>query len=723
MIQSAGLDSNWLLGCAAFGILVLVGLQLRAGAYVRSKNNAEAVAALFIAVLAAIISFWISGWSILTSQDEIGFLPFPSSLTYSGRTGEPAFFVFGAMLAALAAASIAATSFERLQRFVTPALALMVGGLVLPLASYWTGSGFLARAGFVDPAGLLTMHLVIGFGGLGLVLVAGPRQGAFGGDPFSVPTFAPPMLGVGTVMLFLGWLGLRATALGGDGVRIAELVTHVLLAAAAAGLVLSFLLTRRRAIVAIKDAINGAVASGLLAALLSEVASPSVAILSGLIGAAFAVGIRRLLTSLEIDDSLGIVQIHAGPAIWGAVQLALTAHGPLARDGHGPEARLLVELGGAAIVAAFSFLAVGGLAYAFRRGGGLRVSPDIEQRGFNSAVFGFRSDMAILLGRIGLYRATADIAELVDLREGEIARMARDYNHSVERFRNAFRRARRGLDVAEDPTPMPPTRLRALEHEEDELKITAEEVNLVADQVNNALPLLVAPARPREAMLRMLHGAFEAPIRDLADLERRIRVEQDFDTIEAAIETARERSAQLARRLSTLVEFADVITAHALPRRTRVDLRDLLGELARDLGPRAQAMNILLAYSIEDGLEPVSAHAASLRKIMNKLLDNAIRFNQDGGIVEISASRHQQDAVRIVVSDTGSGMTAEQLRRIHQPFAAADSNPGAGLMLSLIDRLIALHGGRLEVTSKTGIGTRFEILLPTDAGAPVTKAG
>ena len=71
------------------------------------------------------------------------------------------------------------------------------------------------------------------------------------------------------------------------------------------------------------------------------------------------------------------------------------------------------------------------------------------------------------------------------------------------------------------------------------------------------------------------------------------------------------------------------------------------------------------------------------------------------------------DGVQIVVSDTGIGIAPEELPRVRQKFYQTDpSNPGSGIGLSLVDEIVRLHGGRLDIDSEPGVGTTVTVTLP-----------
>ncbi len=120
--------------------------------------------------------------------------------------------------------------------------------------------------------------------------------------------------------------------------------------------------------------------------------------------------------------------------------------------------------------------------------------------------------------------------------------------------------------------------------------------------------------------------------------------------------------------------------------------------------------------------EPVQvmAEARRLAQVLVHLLSNAIKFNRPGGVAEVSCEL-VDDEVRIRVRDNGHGLSAQQLQQLFQPFirlgAEAARQPGAGLGLVVVQRLVRRQQGRIELTSTPGEGTCAEVCLQA-AGTP-----
>jgi signal transduction histidine kinase len=127
----------------------------------------------------------------------------------------------------------------------------------------------------------------------------------------------------------------------------------------------------------------------------------------------------------------------------------------------------------------------------------------------------------------------------------------------------------------------------------------------------------------------------------------------------------------------------------------------------------AQEKQIIVTTALSSDLV-VRADRNRLRQVLVNLLDNAIKYSASGGRVEISAEA-RADEVMIMVTDTGTGIPAEEIPRIWERLYRGDksrSQRGLGLGLSLVRAIIKAHGGRIEVRSTVGKGSSFVIHLP-----------
>jgi signal transduction histidine kinase len=150
-----------------------------------------------------------------------------------------------------------------------------------------------------------------------------------------------------------------------------------------------------------------------------------------------------------------------------------------------------------------------------------------------------------------------------------------------------------------------------------------------------------------------------------------------------------------------------------------VDLDEVIDMCLRMVGEQAKAAGLTLERAVSPGLPAIYGDAGRLRQALLNLLSNAIKFTAPGGRILISAASDATGATTISVADSGVGMRAEDIPRALTPFVQLDSRPGmraegAGLGLPLAKRLVELHGGKFEVESAPGAGTKITIRLPAE---------
>lgn len=168
--------------------------------------------------------------------------------------------------------------------------------------------------------------------------------------------------------------------------------------------------------------------------------------------------------------------------------------------------------------------------------------------------------------------------------------------------------------------------------------------------------------------------------------------------------------------INTMLEISQ--TGAKIDRSPRTDLD--FAHLVRDLGdfyqPLAEQAGLTLrVHAPERGLA-FSGHRAKLQQLVGNLLENAIKYTPRGGRIDLSLDT-LPEGVRLVVADTGCGISAADLPHIYTRFWRADAScslPGNGLGLALVKAIVTSYGGRLHCDSVPGQGSAFTVVLPTD---------
>ena len=148
-----------------------------------------------------------------------------------------------------------------------------------------------------------------------------------------------------------------------------------------------------------------------------------------------------------------------------------------------------------------------------------------------------------------------------------------------------------------------------------------------------------------------------------------------------------------------------------------VEVGPLVAACVRMLEARAASGEVKLVDEVPAGLPLIHADPRRLRQIVLNLLSNAVKFTPEGGRVEIAAWLAEDGGLAIAVSDSGIGMSEDELAQALQPFVQLDRagrrrQEGTGLGLPLCRQLVELHGGELRLASVPGEGTAATVRLP-----------
>lgn len=235
------------------------------------------------------------------------------------------------------------------------------------------------------------------------------------------------------------------------------------------------------------------------------------------------------------------------------------------------------------------------------------------------------------------------------------------------------------------------------------------------------------------AMLSRLNNAFTIQRRFLSDASHELRtptsviksycdVTLNKERTQAQYQEVLHRISEAVNRMSDtinkILEVSRLESKEALLRKGEVNINSLLESVYKLMLPVAEGKGVKLFIS-DEGDVIVIGDIERLTEVFINLVDNAIKYNRDGGEVIIS-SRKESGFVIITVSDTGIGIPEEDLSRIFDRFYRVDKSrgevQGAGLGLSIAKAIVDAHKGRMEVKSRIGEGSEFRVLLPLFAG-------
>ena len=195
----------------------------------------------------------------------------------------------------------------------------------------------------------------------------------------------------------------------------------------------------------------------------------------------------------------------------------------------------------------------------------------------------------------------------------------------------------------------------------------------------------------------------------------------DLDTTQHFIKRLHAQSLRVADLIQDLMTISRLESSQGISDYSKVDLRALINRAVEVAKIPAGEKNQIIETKLTDEEFFLFADSHYLSQLLDNLLDNAVKYTQDSGLISIILECDRR-WVTLKVCDNGLGMSSDQQQRIFERFyrvdkARSQSLGGTGLGLSIVKNIAEKHGGSIEVTSKIGAGSTFTLRLPTDTGA------
>jgi signal transduction histidine kinase/HAMP domain-containing protein len=178
------------------------------------------------------------------------------------------------------------------------------------------------------------------------------------------------------------------------------------------------------------------------------------------------------------------------------------------------------------------------------------------------------------------------------------------------------------------------------------------------------------------------------------------------------LQDAASSAESLATIVDNLLELSRAQADRLMIRREKIDIAETIGAIVDKLRGKSEAHKLLV--DIPAGLPPVLADNVRMERILNNLVDNAVKYSPNDGDITVFA-RKENDCLVVGVKDQGIGISKEDQAKLFQPFERLellDSVGGVGLGLIVCRRLVEAHGGRIWVESEPDKGATFLFTLP-----------
>lgn len=192
----------------------------------------------------------------------------------------------------------------------------------------------------------------------------------------------------------------------------------------------------------------------------------------------------------------------------------------------------------------------------------------------------------------------------------------------------------------------------------------------------------------------------------------------DKDTIARYIRSMQGELFHLSKMIDDLFALAQMDNGVFRVQRERASLRDLISDTLGGMSAKAAQLGITLKGEVEHGIDVLPIAADKIQRVLNNLIENALRHTLTGGYISIGV-RRVESWVEVAVNNTGSLISADDLPHVFDSFYRAepsraqnDGYRGTGLGLAIVRGFVEAHGGAITVESHESKGTTFRFTLP-----------
>jgi two-component system sensor histidine kinase ChiS len=311
---------------------------------------------------------------------------------------------------------------------------------------------------------------------------------------------------------------------------------------------------------------------------------------------------------------------------------------------------------------------------------------------------------------IGSYAARSIVHPVLRLVEGTRRISRRDLDHRIELDRRdeigqlsvAFNEMARSLKASYDGLE------QEVERKTADLQRALVEVSRLSELKSQFVSEVSHELR---TPLASIQGYAETLIR----LRGKISEAQQMD----CARTISEESERLARLINNLLDLSRIEAGTIQLERQPLNIVEVAQEAVQTLQPRAAKKTLHLTIHAGAGLPPLLADRDAIRRVLDNLIENAIKYTPSGGAVSVSFEKTDTHA-RINIADTGIGISEEDRAHIFDRFYRVKTpgtrTSGTGLGLSIVRSLVEEHGGDVTASSVPGQGSVFSFTLPLGAG-------
>ena len=252
----------------------------------------------------------------------------------------------------------------------------------------------------------------------------------------------------------------------------------------------------------------------------------------------------------------------------------------------------------------------------------------------------------------------------------------------------------------------------------DEVAMLANTFNQMAEQLQASDQKQRELESLRRDLIAWVSHDLQTPLTSIRAILEAVSdgVIEDPETVKRYLNTAQRDVRSLSVLIDDLFQMAQLDAGGFPLHHAQASLSDLISDTLESFTELAKQQGVILEGNVESDVDPVMMDTQAIGRVLNNLISNALRHTSNQGRVSVWVRRATQ-GVEVTVSDTGTGIRAEDLPHVFERFYRGEKSRnritgGAGLGLAITRGIVQAHGGDIRVESQIGKGTQFTFHIP-----------
>ncbi len=243
-----------------------------------------------------------------------------------------------------------------------------------------------------------------------------------------------------------------------------------------------------------------------------------------------------------------------------------------------------------------------------------------------------------------------------------------------------------------------------------------DEITELADSINTMISEIAVTDKMKNDFISTVSHELRTPLTAIKGWGEMLKEldGEDREISRRGTEVIINEADRLSRLVEELLDFSRMQNGNMTLRLEKIDVLAELDEAVFVFKERSKRDGIEITYNAPDIPAPMMGDPNRIKQVFVNVLDNAFKYNKQGGFVDVEAVV-DDGALSIYVSDTGCGIAEEDLPNVKKKFYKANLQVrGSGIGLAVVDEIIKLHNGVFEINSELGVGTTVTIVFPIE---------